>query len=134
MSQKEENQMSHQSQEPNETDLKVVEAFPKEKEPDKPAHPFLEKNDITLLSIINPLLSPTAQKLTSFFINFATPEVYSPYNYNEFMSQYSNKPKNQSQDLLSSLVGLLSNQDSKNSLNPAILTTLLSMFNTKKED
>jgi hypothetical protein len=126
--------MSHQSQESNETDLKVVEPFPKEKEPDKPAHPFLEKNDITLLSIISPLLSPAAQRLTSFFINFATPEVYQPYNFNEYMNPYTNKPRNQSVDLLSSLIGLLSNQDLKNSLNPAMLTTLLNMLNNKKDE
>jgi hypothetical protein len=126
--------MSHQSQEPNNPELKVVEALPAEKEIAKPAHPFLEKSDITLLSIVNPLLSPNAQKLTSFFINFATPDFYPPYNFNEFMNPYTNKPKNQNSDLLSSLVGLLSNQDSKNSFNPAMLTTLLSMVNNKKEE
>lgn len=37
--------MSHQEREHdvNEPELKIVEALPKEKEPAKPAHPFLEK-------------------------------------------------------------------------------------------
>jgi hypothetical protein len=126
--------MSHQGHESPEPELKVVEALPKEKEPVKPAHPFLEKNDITLLSIINPLLSPNAQKLTSFFINFSVPEVYPPYNYNEYLNPYINKPKNPSADLLSSLVGLLSNQDPKNSINPAALGNLFNMLSTKKEE
>jgi hypothetical protein len=126
--------MSHQGHESTETELKVIEAIPKEKEPAKPVHPFLEKNDITLLSIINPLLSPNAQRLTSFFINFGTPEVYPPYNFNDYLNQYNNKPKNPSVDLLTSLVGIMSNQDPKNSLNPAVFSNLLSMLNNKKDE
>jgi hypothetical protein len=126
--------MSHQNHDPLETELKVVESLPKENEPVKPAHPFLEKNDITLLSIINPLLSPNAQKLTSFFINFGAPEVFPPYNFNEFFNQFNNKPKNPSAELLTSLVGLMSGPDAKNSLNPAILTNLLAMLSNKKEE
>jgi hypothetical protein len=126
--------MSHQNHETNETELKVVEAMPKETEPVKSGHPFLEKNDITLLSIINPLLSSNAQKLTSFFINFGTPEMFPPYNFNDLINQFNNKPKNPSSELLTSLVGILSGQDSKNTLNPAILTNLLSMLSNKKDE
>jgi hypothetical protein len=121
--------MGHQSQDSG-NDLRVVEATPNEKE--KSTHPFLEKNDITLLSVINPLLSPHGQKLVSFFINFANNEVPSPFNFNDYFNQI-NKTKGTG-DLLPSLISLLSNTEAKNTLNPALLTTLFSMLNAAKKE
>ncbi|HYH02304.1 MAG TPA: hypothetical protein VEC37_04335 [Bacillota bacterium] len=128
--------MGHQSQENNE--LKVVEAVPKEKEREKSDHPFLEKNDITLLSIVSPLLSTQAQKLVSFFINFGNNEPAPGLNINELISQFTGKSKNSgTAELLPSLLNMASNSDLKNALNPALLTTLFSMLsnnNNKKEE
>lgn len=127
--------MGHQSQESN-NELKVVEAIPKEKERENNfSHPFLEKNDVTFLSIINPLLSPNAQKLVSFFINFGNTETNTGFNINELLNQFNSKAKPSGADLLPSLLGLASNSDLKNALNPALLTTLFTMLgNNKKEE
>lgn len=127
--------MGHQNHENNE--LKVVENVPKEKEREKNNHPFLEKNDITLLSIVSPLLSAPAQKLVSFFINFCNNEPACGLNFNELLNQFGTKPKNSTAtELLPSLLNMASGSDLKNALNPALLTTLLSMLsnNNKKED
>jgi hemoglobin-like flavoprotein len=123
--------MGHQSQDSG-NDLRVVEAIPNEKE--KPTHPFLEKNDVTLLSVINPLLSSNGQKIVSFFVNFANNEDPSSFNLSNYFNQISNKTRGQTGDLLPSLIGLLSNPEAKNSLNPALLTTLFSMLNTAKKE
>ncbi|HEY8464457.1 MAG TPA: hypothetical protein VIM29_10630, partial [Bacillota bacterium] len=95
--------MGHQSQETSH-ELKMVEAVNKEKEREKSSHPFLEKNDITFLSIVNPLLSPNAQKLVSFFINFGTDNSPAGLNLNELLSQIGSKTKNSGADLLPSLL------------------------------
>jgi hypothetical protein len=101
-------------------------------EKEKNLHPFLEKNDITLLSIINPLLSNNGQKLVSFFINFGNQETNLPLQLNELINQLANKPKNSAGELLPSLLGMLSGPDQK--INPALISTLLSMFVNRKED
>jgi len=127
--------MGHQSQETSH-ELKMVEAVNKEKEREKSSHPFLEKNDITFLSIVNPLLSPNAQKLVSFFINFGTDNSPAGLNLNELLSQIGSKTKNSGADLLPSLLSLASNSDLKNTLSPALLTSLFSMLgnSSKKEE
>lgn len=111
---------------------------------EKWSHTFLEKNDITFLSMIRPLLSPNGQKLVSFFVDFDnqgsvnTPT--SSLNIGDLLSQLSPNQKNSIAELAPSILGMLSNGDAKgsNGLNPALLTTLLSTMmnnsNTKKEE
>lgn len=105
-----------------------------EKEKERNPHPFLEKNDITFLSIINPLLSPNGQKLVSFFINFGNQETNLPSQLNELIGQLATKQKNPAGEMLPSLLGMLSSPDHKNGINPAVISTLLSMFANRKED
>lgn len=123
---------------------------------EKGSHPFLEKNDVTYLSMIRPLLSANAQKLVAFFIDFdntgigagiGTNNTSAPsLNLTDLMGQLSPGQKNSIADLAPSLLGMLSNNDSKGGIggiggaggiNPALLTTLLGMLNNsnnKKED
>jgi hypothetical protein len=120
--------MGHQHEPKRE--LKPVEIEKTEKN----LHPFLEKNDITLLSMINPLLSPNGQKLVSFFVNFGNSDsVANPAspnsNIRDLFSQLAGGQNNAIADLAPSLLGMLSGNagaDSKGGLNPALLTTLLS--------
>jgi hypothetical protein len=130
--------MGHQNHEvireiPDESGINEREKE-KEKEMEKNPHPFLEKNDITFLSIINPLLSPNGQKLVSFFINFGNQETRLPLQLNELVSQLATKQKNPAAEMLPTLLGMLSGPDQKNALNPAVISTLLSMFANRKED
>ncbi|HOP74469.1 MAG TPA: hypothetical protein PLC07_05350 [Bacillota bacterium] len=108
-------------------------------------NPFFEKNDLTLLSVINPLLSPKAQRLLSFFINYGNdlPETPSPNplgNISDLLQQMSSGQRNSLMEIAPSLLSMLAaSQDSKNGngggLNPALLSTLLTtMMNNKKED
>ncbi|HOJ77234.1 MAG TPA: hypothetical protein PLZ08_08365 [Bacillota bacterium] len=122
--------MGHQHEPKRE--LKPVEIEKTEKN----LHPFLEKNDITFLSMINPLLSPNGQKLVSFFINFGNSDsVANPVspnsNLKDLFSQLTGGQNNAIADLAPSLLGMLSGNaagaDSKGGgINPALLTTLLS--------
>jgi hypothetical protein len=129
--------MGHQNHEaireiPDECEVKERE---KEKEKERNSHPFLEKNDITFLSIIHPLLSPNGQKLVSFFINFGNQEPHLPLQFNELITQLATKQKNNpAGEMLPSLLGMLSGPDQKNALNPAVISTLLSMLANRKED
>ena len=122
---------------------KELKPVPLEKE----SHPFLEKNDITYLSMIRPLLSSNAQKLVSFFVDFdnqgqsqSVSSTPSNLNLSDLMSQLSPGQKNSIAELAPTLLGMLSNSDSKGGtggINPALLTSLLSMLNNtnnKKED
>lgn len=102
-------------------------------------HPFFEKNDITLLSMVSPLLSSSAQRLITFFINFGNSEPVNPLgSMSDFLQQGSNKQQNSLMELAPALLGMLSGDSKGNGsggLNPALLSTLLSSFmNNKKED
>lgn len=129
--------MGHQTEPKPET--KVIEGDFKEHVKEVNLHPFFEKNDITLLSMVNPLLSSSAQRLIAFFINFGNSEPVNPLaNMGDFL-QMPNKQQNSLMELAPALLGMLAGPDSKtggsNGLNPALLSTLLSSFmNNKKED
>lgn len=123
--------MAHHYQDTIEkTDLKPVPSV------EKPPHPFFEKNDLTFLSMVKPLLSPNAQKLVTFFLNFG--EQDSKDNIPDlgglFKQLTSKMDPNGGNDLLPALMSMLAGADNKGSLNPAILTTLMSMLATKKEE
>jgi len=115
-------------------DLKLVEPEIVEKN----IHPFLEKNDLTLLAMISPLLSPAGQKLVSFFVNFGgseTTAVSAPFG--DLLPQLSAIQKNSLTELAPTLLNLLSSQETKGSgggINPALLTTLLGMLNNNKKE
>lgn len=119
-------------------DLKPVEIETK----DQNAHPFFEPNDITMLSMVTPMLSSNAQRLISFFINFGDAQA-SPNpmgNLAEIFQQLSPKQKNSLTELAPAVLGMLSGQDNKGGggtggINPALISTLLSTFmNNKKEE
>lgn len=124
--------------------LKSVESSKKSEDSnDNPANPFFEKNDLTLLSMITPLLSPSAQRLLSFFINYGNdlPETPNPLsNIGDLLQQTSSGQRNSLVEMAPTLLNMLSAaQDGKNGngsgLNPALLSTLLTtMMNNKKED
>lgn len=127
--------MGHQHDPKKDPKPAVTEA----KEPN--VHPFFEPNDLTLLSVVTPMLSSNAQRLISFFINFGGAEpVSNPIgNLAEIFQQLPAKQKNSLTELAPAVLGMLSGQDNKGSgtggLNPALISTLLSTFmNNKKED
>jgi hypothetical protein len=103
---------------------------------EKPLHPFLEQNDVTMLSMIRPLLSPMAQRLVSFFVTMGEPEsALSPApDFAGLLKQFAPKagslPLN---DLLPAMLGMAGNADSQGKINPALLTALMSMMNSKNE-
>jgi hypothetical protein len=103
---------------------------------DKSVHPFLHSNDLTFLSIILPLLSEPGKQLLSFFINFGNPKpvnnIGDPLS---LLKQIAPKIENSGfQEILPTLMTLLSNQDNKSALNPALLSSLLANMGTKKEE
>lgn len=100
------------------------------------SHPFLEKNDMTFLAMVKPLLSYKGQKLIGFFLDFGNPEdtKTNQLDIAEMFKQMTGKNDNL-KDLLPVLMGLAKGSDDKSSLNPAMLSTLLALLNnkTKKE-
>jgi hypothetical protein len=103
---------------------------------EKAPHPFFEKNDLTYLSMIKPLLSQTGQKLISFFVNFGEEESRNNnLDFNGLLKQFTSKlDPNTTKDFLPALMTMMSGSDNKNSFNPAMLTALMSMMAAKKED
>jgi hypothetical protein len=104
------------------------------------AHPFFEPNDLTLLSIVTPMLSSNAQRLISFFINFggAAPTTNPMSGLAEIFQQLPAKQKNSLTELAPAVLGMLS-QDPKGTgsggINPALISTLLTtLMSNKKEE
>jgi hypothetical protein len=99
-------------------------------------HPFFKANDLTLLSIILPLLSEPGKQLISFFINFGNPKpVNSVVDPLSLLKQIAPKIENSGfQEILPTLMTFLSNPDNKSALNPALLSSLLSNMSPKKEE
>ncbi len=114
--------MSHRHMEEPKTEPKQV--IPSSEE----LHPFFSKNDLSLLNIATPFLSPNGQKLLSFFINFNQNSSHLP-DIGGILSQLGNSDSNKLvQDLLPALLGLASKMD-QGSFDPSLLTSLLGMFN-----
>jgi len=139
---------SHDSKKDKDKDfkgLKSIESSGKSDSGDNPNNPFFDKNDLAILSIITPLLSPDAQRLLSFFINYGNdaPTLATPNplgNLGELLQQLPSGQRNSLMEIAPSLLSMLAaGQDGKNGngsgLNPALLSTLLTaMMNNKKED
>lgn len=122
-------------------DLKKDPKPAEEEAKNQSAHPFFEPNDITLLSVVTPMLSSNAKQLISFFINFGNPHPsQSPMaNLGEIFQQLPAKQKSSLAELAPAVLGMLSNPDNKGNggggLNPALISTLLStLMTTKKEE
>ena len=124
--------MSHHHSDPE-----PVNQLPSVATPEKTIHPFLEEPDVTYLSLIRPLLSQKGQKLLGFFIDFSN---QSPGNdqldLSAMLKGLSTRFKNSSSlnDLLPTLLNMAANSEGKGKLSPALLTTMMSLLNTKKED
>jgi hypothetical protein len=117
--------MSHRRSEEPKTEPKLGISPPDEsQEP----NPFLSKNDITLLTMAAPFLSPNGQKLVSFFVNFnhssfPIPDLGGAQNLLGISD--TNKLL---QDLLPTLLGLAGKMN-QNGIDPSLFTSLLGMFN-----
>jgi hypothetical protein len=100
------------------------------------SHPFLEKNDLTFLAMVKPLLSYKGQKLIGFFLDFGNPEDAkgNQLDFSEVLKQFASK-NDSVKELIPLLMGLAKGSDDKPSLNPAMLSALLTLLNnkTKKE-
>lgn len=121
--------MSHRHSEEHKAELKPVN--PSSEEP-KENNPFLSKNDITLLTLATPFLSPNGQKLISFFINFSQSSSPLP-DFNGVQSQLGNSDTfKMLQDLLPALLGLAGRMN-QNGIDPSLLTSLLGMFNNNAQ-
>lgn len=91
------------------------------------SHPFFSKNDLSILGITTPFLSPNGQKLVSFFVNFN--QNSSLPDLGGILNQLGNPDNNKLfQDLLPALLGLV-NKKEHGGIDPSLLTSLLGMFN-----
>lgn len=121
--------MSHRRSEEHKTELKQV--VPSSEEP-KENNPFLSKNDIALLTIATPFLSPNGQKLISFFINFTQSSFPVP-DFSGVQNQLGNSDTvKMLQDLLPALLGL-AGRINQNGIDPSLMTSLLGMFNNNAQ-
>lgn len=117
--------MSHRHSEEHKIELKPVS--PSSDEP-KENNPFLSKNDIALLTLATPFLSPNGQRLISFFINFTQSSPSLP-DFSGVQSQLGNSDTfKMLQDLLPALLGLAGRMN-QNGIDSSLLTSLLGMFN-----
>ncbi|MGE5607486.1 MAG: hypothetical protein ACM3YE_17575 [Bacteroidota bacterium] len=121
--------MSHRHSEEPKTELKQV--ISSSDEP-KENNPFLSKNDIALLTMATPFLSPNAQKLISFFVNFTQGSFPLP-DFGGVQNQLGNSdPNKMLQDLLPALLGLVGRMN-QNGIDPSLFTSLLGMFNNNTQ-
>ena len=101
---------------------------------ESPVHPFLSKDDMKLLSIMKPFLSTNGQKMVGFFLSFGdeTPGD-SSHDFSNLLRQAVNKgDAGPLQELLPVLLSSMAGNSNKGGLNPALLTTMMSMLNAKK--
>lgn len=120
--------MSHHYQEP---ETKVEVQTVEEIQPEN-SHPFFEKNDLTFLAMIKPLLSHKGQKLIGFFLEFgeANEAKGNSFDLNELFRQFTSKNDGM-KDILPALLNLTKFSDDKSPFNPALLTTMLSVLSAK---
>lgn len=114
--------MSHRhSEEPK---IEPKQVLPSSEE----SHPFLSKNDLTLLTMATPFLSANAQKLISFFVNFNHNSIQSP-DFSGILNQLSNPDGNKLlQELLPIILGMTGKMD-QGGFDPGLLTSLLGTLN-----
>lgn len=102
---------------------------------EQPVHPFLSKDDIKLLSIMKPFLSTNGQKMIGFFLSFGNETAGDSFpDLSNLLRQAMNKgDTGPLQELLPVLLSSIAGNSNKGGLNPALLTTMLSMLNAKKD-
>lgn len=117
--------MSHRhSEEPKTEPKQVVSSSDESKE----NNPFLSNNDITLLTMATPFLSPNGQKLISFFINFGQSSFPAP-DFGGVQKLLGNADNNKLlQDILPALLGLAGKMN-QTGIDPSLFTSILGMFN-----
>lgn len=121
--------MSHRHSEERETEPKQV--LPSSDE-SKESNPFLSNNDITLLTMAAPFLSPNGQRLISFFINFGQSSLPAP-DFGGVQKLLGNTDSNKLlQDLLPALLGLAGRMN-QSGIDPSLFTSLLGMFNNNAQ-
>ncbi len=117
--------MSHRHSEEHKTEPKQL--IPPSDET-KENNSFLSKNDITLLTMATPFLSPNAQKLISFFLSFNQSSFPLPDLGIVSNPLGSNDAKKLLPDLLPTLLGLAGKMN-QSGFDPSLFTSLLGMFN-----
>jgi hypothetical protein len=130
--------MSHHHHSRNESaGLKMAEPIPKPSFP-KLNFPLFEKNDLSFISLIKPLLSPNGQKLVDLvlilngFNGGASPD--NPPDLLGLLSQLNISGENNSiKELLGNLLNATNNPENKTNPNTAMLTSLLSALNQKEK-
>lgn len=114
--------MSHHHSEEPKPELKEVIS------PSENSHPFLSKNDLSLLTLASPFLSANGQKIISFFVNFNQNSAQT-LDFSRFLNQLGISDGNKLlQELLPVVLGLLSKIE-QGGLDPSLLTSLLGMMN-----
>lgn len=112
----------HHSEEPK-IEPKLNVSSPEE------VHPFLSKNDLALLSLATPFLSPNGQKIINFFINFNHQGQIQLPDFSGIFNQFSNSDNGKLlQEFLPLIFNLTSKMDQVN-LDPGLLTSLLGLLN-----
>lgn len=102
---------------------------------EQPAHPFLSKDDIKLFSLMKPLLSANGQKMVGFFLSFGNDAIGDSFpDFSNLLKQAANKSDiGPIQELLPALLTSMAGNSGKGGLNPALITTMMSMLNAKKD-
>lgn len=93
------------------TELKEYQESQSQEQANQNTHPFLQENDLTILSVISPFLSPNAQKLITFFVNFGSenPNPQAPDIAGLLMQTLKNTDPNFLQNLLPAFLNLSGN-------------------------
>lgn len=117
--------MGHRHSEERETEPKQV--LPSSDE-SKESNPFLSNNDIALLTLATPFLSPNGQRLISFFINFDQSSFPAP-DFGGVQKLLGNADSNKLlQDILPALLGLAGKMN-QTGIDPGLFRSILGMFN-----
>lgn len=122
----------HHRQQTEPAGLKTVEPI------FKPGIPLFEKNDLTFLSLIKPLLSPNGQKLVDLILIFNGDSLQESLpDLTSLLSQLNiNGENNSIKELLQNLLSSTNNQENKTNPNLAMLSSLINSINqeNKPED
>ncbi|NLY75732.1 MAG: hypothetical protein GX075_10550 [Firmicutes bacterium] len=94
------------------------------------AHPFLTKNDLTLLTMVTPFLSANGQKLLSFFINFNNRAPAQAPDLSGIFNLSAGSGGNRLlQELLPALLALAGKTTEQGGFDPGLLTALMGIIN-----
>lgn len=117
--------MGHRhSQEPKNEPKQVVSVT----DDSEKSNPFLSNNDQSLLTLVTPFLSPSGQKLISFFVRFNQSSFPLP-DFSGIQNQSGNFEANKLlQDTIPTLLSLAGKMN-REGFDPGLFTSLLGMFN-----